>query len=447
MSLADRIARATGSTARAAAKMERAYGMQSEEFKALKDKVYTALVNSLGKRLYSKTLSTEGLREEIYGVLVQIMAEETLQLGDVDRAVLVQELIDDVVGLGPLEGLLRDPDITEIMVNGHRQVFIEKRGTLSLTEVSLSSESHLRQIIDRIVGRIGRRVDESSPMVDARLSDGSRINAVVPPISVDGSMLTIRKFSGRVATNSDLIRYGSITPDAMGFLEAATVGKRNILVSGGTGSGKTTTLNIMATLIPPEERIITVEDSAELQLHQEHVIRLESRPPNIEGFGEITIRDLVRNSLRMRPDRIIVGEVRDAAALDMLQAMNTGHDGSLTTVHANSARDALSRVETMALMSDLQLPVRVIREQIAGAIDFIVHQTRLRDGSRKITSIVEITGLEEGTIQTQEIFAFRAPGSPSEGTAGVLEPTGVVPSSLDEIRQRGGSVDLSWFRK
>ena len=445
MNLAQRIALATGTSPESVAGMTSAFGRATTEFRELKDRVYQSLVTNLGKQLYSKKMSRELLRREIYLVLQQILAHEDFGLSELGRARLVQDLVDEIVGLGPLESFLRDPDVTEIMVNGPNAIFIEKNGLLERTSTTLLDESHLRQIIDRIVSQIGRRVDESSPMVDARLPDGSRINAVIPPIAIDGSTLTIRKFSGRITDKHDLMQYGSISPAGFNFLEAATIGKRNIVISGGTGSGKTTTLNILASAVPEQERIVTIEDSAEIKLTQEHVIRMESRPPNIEGVGQVTIRDLVRNALRMRPDRIVVGEVRDAATLDMLQAMNTGHDGSLTTVHANSARDALSRIETMSLMSDLQLPVKVIREQIVGAVDLIVHQSRFRDGSRKITSIVEISGIEDGTIQTQEIFRFDADASSKVGS-GALVPTGIVPRCVDSIQVRGGTVDLSWFK-
>jgi pilus assembly protein CpaF len=349
---------------------------------------------------------------------------------------LVQEIIDELLGHGPLEPLLRDDEVTEIMVNRWDQVWVERHGKLFESRSSFEGEDHLRRTIDRIVGRVGRRIDESSPMVDARLPDGSRVNAVVPPISLDGATLTIRKFAKEFFRADHLVSLGTFSPASMQLVEACVRGRLNVLISGGTGSGKTTTLNVLSSFIPGDERIITIEDAAELQLHQPHVVRLESRPTNIEGQGLVTIRDLVRNALRMRPDRIIVGEVRDAAALDMLQAMNTGHEGSITTVHANSPRDALSRVETMVLLAGVELPVRVVREQIVQAIDIVVQQARLRDGTRKITSISEVTGMEGDTIQTQELFRFHFRQEP-DGSLGRLLPTGLMPGFESKLSDRG----------
>ncbi len=318
--------------------------------------------------------------------LQEVIDSEQTPLSHADRTRIAQDVSDDILGHGPLEPYLRDPDITEIMVNGPDDIFIERDGRIFPVDASFGDESHLRRTIDKIVARVGRRVDESSPMVDARLPDGSRVNAVVAPIALDGSLLTIRKFAADPFTDRDLISFGTMNEQVRDFLDACVRGRRNIIISGGTGSGKTTTLNVLSSFLPEDERIITIEDAAELQLHQEHVLRLESRPANIEGRGAIAIRELVRNSLRMRPDRIIVGEVRDGAALDMLQAMNTGHDGSITTVHANTPRDSLSRLETMVLMAGVDLPVRAIREQVSGAIDLIVQQSRLKDGSRRIVA-------------------------------------------------------------
>ncbi|MCF8529574.1 MAG: CpaF family protein [Aquiluna sp.] len=443
MSLSERL----GSEGRGFARTEATWLKTSNHTTELKEQVHLALVNNLGKSLYSKDLGESRLREEVYSVITRVIASQTLILTDADRARLVQEIIDDIVGLGPIEQLLRDPDVTEVMVNGPDEVFAERGGRLSKVPVRFENDAHIRQVIERIVSRVGRRVDEGSPMVDARLPDGSRVNAIVPPVAVDGPSVTIRKFSGRVANKNDLIRFGSVSAPAMQFLELAIRGKRNIVISGGTGSGKTTTLNILAALIPSYERIVTIEDSAELSLGQEHVVRLESRPANSEGIGEVTIRDLVRNSLRMRPDRIVVGEVRDAAAFDMLQAMNTGHDGSLSTVHANSTTDCLSRIETMASMSELRLSIPVIREQLASAVDILIHQARFRDGSRKITSIAEIVALENGSIKTQEIFGFEYPVSGGAEAIGRLVATGIIPECVKSIEHRGVEVDREIFKK
>ena len=332
--------------------------------------------------------------------------QESMPLSAADRQRLIAETIDDILGYGPIEPLLQDPDVTEVMCNGPDSVFIERAGKILRSDVTFLDDGHLRRTIEKIVGQVGRRIDESSPYVDARLPDGSRVNAVIPPVSLDGPMLTIRKFSAEAFSGEDLISFGTWSPRANAFLEACVAGRTNILVSGGTGAGKTTTLNVLSGFIPEDERIITVEDAAELRLEQPHVVRLEYRPPNIEGRGEVTIRDLVRNSLRMRPDRIVVGEVRGGEALDMLQAMNTGHDGSISTIHANSPRDAISRLETMVLMAGVELPVRAIREQIAAGIQFIVHQSRFKDGSRRVTHVTELTGMEADVITMQDIFLF-----------------------------------------
>ena len=352
------------------------------------------------------------------------------------------------MGYGPIDSLLSDPDVTEIMVNGPNKIFYEKRGRIQRSELCFRDNDHVMNIIDRIVSGVGRHIDEASPMVDARLADGSRVNAVIPPISLVGPVITIRKFSQKPFSAQNLIEFHSVTQNMISFLEACVKGKLNVVVSGGTGSGKTTLLNVLSSFIPENERIVTIEDAAELQLGQEHVITLESRPSNLEGRGQITIRDLVKNALRMRPDRIIVGEVRSGEALDMLQAMNTGHDGSLTTTHANSPRDALSRIETMVLMSGMELPLRAIREQIASAIDIVVQQSRMRDGTRKVLSISEVCGMEGDMIVLQEIFHYKTPGQvDSNGKfIGSFSSTGIHPLCMEKIRNNGVAVYDDWFQ-
>jgi pilus assembly protein CpaF len=413
----------------------------------LKREVQDWLVQSIGQDLYAGRIDAGRLERLVFEAIQEVLARNPRPLSGVDRARLVQEVIDDVLGNGPLEPLLRDPDVTEIMVNGFDSIFVEKGGRLYPTSLKFSDERHLRQTIDRIVSRVGRRIDEASPMVDARLPDGSRVNAVIPPISLDGASLTIRKFARDPFTAADLVSVGTLTRSAVDFLRGCVKGKANLLISGGTGSGKTTTLNVLSAFIPADERIITIEDAAELQLSQPHVLRMESRPVNVEGAGLVTIRDLVRNSLRMRPDRIIVGEVRDAAALDMLQAMNTGHEGSLSTVHANSPRDALSRIETMVLMAGMELPVRVIREQVVSALDLVIHQERLRDGSRHVTQISEIVGREGDTVLMQDIFAFEYAHDSGRGALGRLVPTGITPQLTTSLLDRGVDLPTSLFRR
>ena len=391
----------------------------------VKDSVHERLLDRLGPQLYDGELDSSELETLVYEVIADELDESSMTLSSFDRANLVQEVVDEVLGVGPIQPLLRNARVSEIMVNRFDTIYFEEDGKLFKSDLVFSNEEHLRRTIERIVSNVGRRIDESSPLVDARLADGSRVNAVVPPISIDGAALTIRKFAHEPFNINDLIDLGTVSSDAAEFLNACIQARLNILISGGTGSGKTTTLNVLSAFIPDDERIITVEDAAELQLHQPHVVRLESRPINIEGQGLITVRDLVRNSLRIRPDRIVVGEVRDGAAFDMLQAMNTGHDGSLTTVHANSPKDALIRLENLVLMAGVDLPVRVIREQMIEALDLIVHQARMRDGSRRITAISEITGIDQENIQLQEVFRFALSRKQVGEEIGTLESSGL----------------------
>lgn len=366
--------------------------------------------------------------ETISQRLDQVYKSTKVNLPDHLREHLFREVMDEMLGYGPIQPLLDDPDISEVMVNGPKQVYIEQNGRLIKTNITFNNDEHVMQIINRIIIPLGRRIDEDHAAVDSRLPDGSRVNAIIPPVAIDGPSITIRKFDKERLTIKELIKFGSLSPNMADFLRACVVGRLNILISGGTGSGKTTLLNMLSGFIPADDRIVTIEDAAELQLHQEHVVRLETKPPNENGEGQMTIRDLVRNSLRMRPDRIIVGEVRGGEALDMLQAMNTGHDGSLTTLHANSPRDALSRLETMSLMAGLELPLKVVREQIASAVDLIVHQSRLKDGTRKITHITEVAGMEGNTIVMTDIFKYEQTGISEQGEViGEMKPTGIRP--------------------
>jgi pilus assembly protein CpaF len=402
-----------------------------DAFFELKERIQDKLIAELDPQMdISQTDEVRHTIEEMYD---QILAQEGTILTRQERQRLFEQIVAEILGFGPLEPLLADESITEIMVNGPQKVFIERQGKLEKVKISFESDEHLMRIIDRIVSPLGRRIDESSPYVDARLPDGSRVNAIIPPLALNGPTLTIRKFSKTPLTVDDLIRFGSITPEAIEFLNACVNARLNVIVSGGTGSGKTTLLNILSGFIPGDERIVTVENAAELQLRQEHVVTLESRPPNIEGKGEVTIRDLVINCLRMRPDRIVVGECRGGEALDMLQAMNTGHDGSLTTLHSNSPRDTLSRLETMCLMAGMDLPMRAIREQIASAVDLIVHEERMRDGSRKIVNITEVQGMEGDVIVMSDIFAFEQQGIEGGRVIGRLKPTGLRPKFVDRI--------------
>ncbi|MEO8626329.1 MAG: CpaF family protein, partial [Candidatus Limnocylindrales bacterium] len=377
------------------------------------------------------------VRREIEEAFGRALDAEGLALTRAERTRMLEQITDEIVGLGPLEPLLRDESITEVMVNGPRQVYVERAGKLELTNITFQNDEHVMRIIDRIISPIGRRIDESSPMVDARLVDGSRVNAVIPPISLVGPVVTIRKFASTPLTTDDLIRYGTSTPEMFDFLRACVEARLNIFVSGGTGSGKTTMLNVLSSFIPNDERIVTVEDAAELQLRQEHVVTLESRPANIEGKGAVPIRELVRNALRMRPDRIIVGECRSGEALDMLQAMNTGHDGSMSTGHANTPRDMLARLETMVLFAGVELPLRAVREQIASAVDLIVHEERLKDGSRKITNITEVQGMEGDVIVLQDVFIFEQTGVVAGKVQGRLRPTGVRPRFAEKFEMHG----------
>lgn len=395
------------------------------DLQSLKDSVHKRLLGRLGAQLYAGEIDPVQLEKLVYESVSEEIDASERSISSLIRANLVQEVVDEVLGIGPIQQLLRNPKVTEIMVNRFDSIYFEENGQLYQSELSYSSEEHLRRTIERIVANVGRRIDESSPLVDARLPDGSRVNAVVPPISVDGATLTIRKFAADPFGTDDLIEFGTLTQDAVEFLDACIQARLNILISGGTGSGKTTTLNVLSSLIPENERIITVEDAAELRLNQPHVVRLESRPVNIEGEGLVSVRDLVRNALRMRPDRIVVGEVRDGAALDMLQAMNTGHDGSLTTLHANSPKDALIRLENLVLMAGVDIPLRAIREQIVEALDLVLHQARLRDGSRRIIAISEITGIDQESIQLQEIFRFSLSQENSKENIGSLTSTGL----------------------
>jgi pilus assembly protein CpaF len=405
----------------------------------LRQKIHHHLIDELGPILYDKRLSEDDLRRRVHEQLQAALAQERAPLSAADKAQLIQDVSDDILGYGPIDRLLKDEDITEVMVNGPDSVYTERAGRIEKTSASFVDETHLRRIIDKIVSQVGRRIDEAQPMVDARLPDGSRVNAVIHPLAIGGPFLTIRKFSKDPYQIDDLIRFGTLNAHAARFIQACVVGRLNIIVSGGTGTGKTTTLNVLSSFIPTDERIVTIEDAKELQLHQDHVLAMEARPPNIEGRGQVTIRDLVKNALRMRPDRVVVGECRSGEALDMLQAMNTGHDGSITTVHSNSPRDTLSRIETMVLMAGFDLPVRAIREQMASALDLVVHLTRLRDGTRRITHITEVQGMEGDVITLQDIFLFDyGMGVDEHGRfLGHLKATGVRPKFSEKLQDLG----------
>ncbi|WP_438447853.1 CpaF family protein [Gorillibacterium sp. sgz5001074] len=421
-------------------KVKTAESVRLTKHQELKNRLHKQVLNEL------KDEPVESILPKLDAMAVEIMKEDESFRGAIDRKKVIEELVNEMTGFGPINPLLLDPEVSEVMVNGPYQVYVERGGRLELTGVQFRDQEHVMNIIDKIVAPIGRRIDESSPMVDARLPDGSRVNAIIPPLALKGPTVTIRKFSKDPYRIDDLIRFGTVTAEMAVFLEACVKARLNIFVSGGTGSGKTTTLNVLSSFIPEDERIVTIEDAAELQLSQEHVVSLESRPPNIEGKGGISIRDLVRNSLRMRPERIVIGEVRGGEALDMLQAMNTGHDGSLATGHSNSPRDMISRLETMVLMAGIDLPVRAIREQIAGAIDLIIQQTRLKDGSRKITNITEVQGMEGEVIVLQDIFAFEQTGLDENGrVAGRLVPTGVRPKFYERLETSGLHIPATVF--
>ena len=421
---------------------------ESQNRRAIRKQIHDELVRRLElKRLTASRINEKDLRDRVQTTIQAIVQDVQARLpAGVDREQLAREVFDEAVGLGPLEVLLADNDVTEIMVNGPEQIYIERAGKILLSERTFMDEESVLAVIERIVAPIGRRIDESQPYVDARLPDGSRVNAIIHPLSLSGPCLTIRKFSREPFRVDDLVRFGTMPRPVADFLRSCVRLRRNIVVSGGTGSGKTTLLNVVSSYIPDTERIITIEDAAELRLSQRHVIRLESRPPNIEGRGAVTIRDLVRNALRMRPDRIVVGECRSGEALDMLQAMNTGHEGSLTTVHANTPRDVISRLETMVLMSGMELPVRAIREQIGAAIHLIVHISRFSDGSRKVSRVTEVVGLEGDQITMQDIFQYRQTGVDAQGKVqGRFEPTGSVPTFVEDLAARGLSIDHAMF--
>ena len=442
MSVSERISQAQQAAAQRGdvANTWRSAPVQNITFDGLGDfkaKVHDALFQRLGTRLFEAT-NEEQMQTVVMTEIGNLMDARESALSPQERQALVRDIARDVMGLGPLEQFLDDPTVSEVMVNGSNNIFVERSGILERTNVRFISEEHLRRVIERIVSSVGRRIDESSPMVDARLADGSRVNVIVPPLSLDGSILTIRKFAKDPFTVTDLIAMGTFTDAFASVLAAAVEGGMNVLVSGGTGTGKTTLLNVLSSFVPRTDRIVTIEDAVELQLHQEHVIRLEARPQNTEGNGEVTIRDLVRNALRMRPDRIIIGEVRGAEALDMLQAMNTGHDGSLTTVHANAPRDALARLETMVLMAGYDLPTRAIREQISSALNLIVQIERARDGSRRISHLTEVVGMEGEIITLQDIFRY-------DHKVGALVPTGVRPEFVDELGQRNVTLPAGLF--
>jgi pilus assembly protein CpaF len=431
MSLAERLARSE----------------RPDRMTEVRTRLQTRLVETLGPRLYDATLSDREVQELVHAKVRELLDREEILLSGQEKAQIIQQIGDSILGLGPLEPFIRDPDVTEVMVNNTDTIYVERAGKIYWTGAKFFNEEQLRRTIDKIVGRVGRRIDEASPYVDARLPDGSRVNAIIPPLALDGPVLTIRKFAAEPFQVPDLISFGTFTPGLAEFLDKCVQGRVNMIVSGGTGAGKTTTLNVLSSFIPDDERIITIEDAAELRLQQPHVVRLESRPPNIEGRGQVAVRDLVRNALRMRPDRIVVGEARGGEALDMLQAMNTGHDGSISTVHANSPRDVISRLETMTLMAGMELTVRAIREQIASALDVVVHQSRLKDGTRRITHVTEVVGMEGDIVTLQDIFLFDFKAGVDElgKFRGQLQPTGLRPGFLDKLADRAIEISPRLF--
>jgi pilus assembly protein CpaF len=455
MSLYERLSKARGSDAPAEAPSPNTDGMSeaagrpsvADPLEALKRKIHQALVQGLGPKLYDLNMTADQLETRVRQKLTEVLADEETPLSAADRTRLITEVTDDILGYGPLEPYLKDDSVTEIMVNNHSTVYIERDGKILRTAARFLDDGHLRRTIEKIVGQVGRRIDEAQPYVDARLPDGSRVNAAIPPIAIDGACLTVRKFSRDPYQAEDLISFGTLSSKSARFLEACVRGRTNILVSGGTGAGKTTTLNVLSSFIPEDERIITIEDSAELRLLQPHVVRLEARPPNIEGKGAVTIRDLVRNALRMRPDRIVVGEVRSGEALDMLQAMNTGHDGSISTVHSNSPRDVLARVETMCMMAGMDLPIRAIREQMASAIQLIVHQSRLKDGTRRFTHVTEVVGMEGDVITLQDLFLYDfGMGVDDAGRfRGHIKSMGIRPRFLTKLEDLGIKLEPEIF--
>jgi len=414
-----------------------------DTYQDLKTRVQSKLLSELDPSV--DVTEVNEVRKTIQSLFDQILIEENFVLSRTEKTRLFDQIVAEILGLGPLQPLLEDDTITEIMVNGAKNIYVERRGKIQRVPLTFESNEHVMRIIERIVAPLGRRIDESSPYVDARLPDGSRVNAIIPPVSLVGPVLTIRKFSKNPFTVDQLIQFGSLTAEALQLLDAAVKSRINIVISGGTGSGKTTLLNVLSSFIPTDERIVTIENAAELQLRQDHVITLESRPPNIEGKGEITIRDLVVNALRMRPDRIIVGEIRDEAAIDMLQAMNTGHDGSMTTLHSNSPRDTLSRLETMVMMAGMDIPMRAIREQVSSAIDLVVHQERMRDGTRKVVNITEVTGMEGDVITMTDIFVYEQLGYENNKVIGRMRPTGLRPKFMEKIEASGIHLPPSVF--